>query len=71
MSLVLHGANRYAGLISVKGAAPVALEHKATGVVPRCRAGQPIVVPCSVCSRPAAGVVRGGLRSVDGGRTSP
>ena len=60
ISAVLHGANRYATLLSVKGAAPV-LETKATSsvITPRRRAGTSVV--CSVCGRPAA-VRSGGLR---------
>jgi len=64
ISAVLHGANRYATLLSVKGAAPV-LETKATSgvVAARRRAGAPVASPCSVCGRPAAAVVPGGLRA--------
>ena len=63
ISAVLHGANRYATLLSVKSAP--ALETKATtGVLPARRrtGGMPTAAPCSVCDRPAAAVVPGGLR---------
>jgi len=64
ISAVLHGANRYATLLSVKSAAP-ALETKATsGVLPaQRRAGMPVASPCSMCGRPAAAVAPGGLRA--------
>jgi len=64
-SPVLHGANRLPRLVSVKGGPPPRLETKATtGVVPaRRRAGMPVASPCSVCGRPAAAVVPGGLRT--------
>lgn len=61
---MLHGCNRFARLVSVKGAAPV-LETKATSgviVAQRRRAGTRVATPCSVCGRPAAVVVPGGLR---------
>jgi len=63
ISTVLHGAAKYATLLSVKSAP--ALEIKATtGVLPaRRRAGMPTAAPCSVCGRPAAAVVPGGLRA--------
>ena len=62
VSTVLHGAARYATLLSVKGA-PV-LETKATtGVAAAQRRTGPTAAPCSVCGRPAAAVVPGGLRA--------
>jgi len=63
ISTVLHGAAGLARLLSVKSAPP--LEIKATtGVLPaRRRAGMPTASPCSVCGRPAAAVVPGGLRA--------
>jgi len=61
VSTVLHGAARYATLLSVKGA-PV-LETKATtGVAAAQRRTGPAASECSVCGRPAAAVVPGGLR---------
>ena len=60
---VLHGANRYATLLSVKGAAPVLETKSTTGVVaPQRRAGMPIASPCSMCGRPAAAARRARLR---------
>jgi len=63
ISTVLHGAAGLARLLSVKSAPP--LEIKATtGVLPaRRRTGMPTAAPCSVCGRPAAAVVPGGLRA--------
>ena len=62
---MLHGANRFARLLSIKGGPPPRLEYKATtGVLPaRRRVGMPVASPCSVCGRPAAAVVPGGLRA--------
>jgi len=64
-SPVLHGANRLARLVSIKGGSPPRLEYKSTtGVLPaRHRAGMPTATPCSLCGRPAAAVVGGGLRA--------
>jgi len=64
-SPVLHGANRLARLVSIKGGPPPRLETKATtGVVAaQRRVGMPTATPCSVCGRPAAAVVPGGLRA--------
>ena len=64
-SPVLHGANRLARLVSIKGGQPPRLETKATtGVVAaQHRAGMPTASPCSMCGRPAAAVVPGGLRA--------
>ena len=61
---MLHGANRLARLVSVKGGPPPRLETKSTAgvVAPRRRAGGPAASTCSVCGRPAAAVVLGGLR---------
>ncbi len=61
---MLHGANRFARLLSIKGGPPPRLEYKATtGVLlARHRAGMSTATPCSVCGRPAA-VVSGGLRA--------
>jgi len=61
----LHGANRLARLVSIKGGSPPRLETKATtGVVAaQRRVGMPTATPCSVCGRPAAAVVPGGLRA--------
>jgi len=62
----LHGANRLARLVSIKGGPPPRLEYKSTtGVLPaRHRAGgMPTASPCAVCGRPAAAVVGGGLRA--------
>ena len=63
ISTVLHGAAGLARLLSVKSAP--ALEIKATtGVLPaQRRTGMPTAAPCSVCGRPAAAVVGGGLRA--------
>ncbi len=65
VSPVLHGAHPDARLIGVKGGRPPGVEYKATtGVLPaRRRAGMPTAAPCSVCGRPAAAVVPGGLRA--------
>ena len=62
---MLHGANRFARLLSIKGGPPPRLEYKATtGVLlARHRAGMSTATPCSVCGRPAAAVVPGGLRT--------
>jgi len=64
-SPVLHGANRLARLVSIKGGPPPRLETKATtGVLPaRRRVGMPVASACSVCGRPAAAIVPGGLRA--------
>ena len=64
VSPVLHGAHPDARLIGVKAGRPSGVEYKATtGVLPaRRRAGMPTAAPCSVCGRPAAAVVPGGLR---------
>jgi len=62
ISAVLIGCNRYATLLSVKGT-PV-LETKATtGVAAAQRRTGPAASECSVCRRPAAAVVPGGLRA--------
>jgi len=65
ISTVLHGAARYATLLSVKGAPVLELETKSTmGVVAaQRRAGGPAASTCSMCGRPAAAVVPGGLRA--------
>jgi len=63
ISAVLHGANRYSTLLSVKSAPALGIKAM-TGVLPaRRRAGMPTAAPCSVCGRPAAAVVPGGLRA--------
>jgi len=63
ISAVLIGANRYATLLSVKGTAPVFETKSTAGVVAaQRRAGGPAATACSVCNRPAAAVVPGGLR---------
>ena len=65
-SPVLHGANRLARLVSIKGGPAPRLEYKATSgvaAVQRRAGGMPTASPCSVCGRPAAAVVPGGLRA--------
>ena len=64
ISAVLHGAAKYATLLSIKGAPP-RLEYKATSgvVAAQRRVGMSLASPCSVCGRPAAAVVVGGLRA--------
>ena len=64
-SPVLHGANRFARLLSIKGGSAPRLETKATTGVVAARhrvGGMPTASPCAVCGRPAASVVGGGLR---------
>jgi len=65
VSPVLHGAHPDARLIGVKAGRPSGVEYKSTsGVLPaRRRAGMPTAAPCSVCGRPAAAIVPGGLRA--------
>ena len=65
VSPVLHGAHPDARLIGVKAGRPSGVEYKSTtGVLPaRHRAGMPTASACSVCGRPAAAVVPGGLRA--------
>ena len=64
-SPVLHGCNRLARLVSVKGGPQPRLETKSTAdvVAQRRRAGGPVASACSMCGRPAAAVVPGGLRA--------
>ncbi len=62
----MHGAHPDARLIGVKAGRPSGVEYKSTsGVLPaRHRTGgMPTASPCSVCGRPAAAVVGGGLRA--------
>ena len=66
VSPVLHGAHPDARLIGVKAGRPSGVEYKSTsGVVAAQRrtGGMPTAAPCSVCGRPAAAVVPGGLRA--------
>jgi len=63
ISAVLIGANRYATLLSVKGTAPVFETKATTGVAAAQRRTGPAASTCSVCDRPAAAVVPGGLRT--------
>jgi len=64
VSPVLHGAHPDARLIGVEASRPSGVEYKATtGVVaPQRRTGMAVATPCSVCGRPAAVIVPGGLR---------
>ncbi|MHA6626257.1 hypothetical protein ACU61A_12550 [Pseudonocardia sichuanensis] len=48
------------GDMEVKAAGPPRSQHTA-----RTRPGLPTVVPCSICRRPAAALVNGGLRAMD------
>ncbi len=62
----MHGAHPDARLIGVKAGRPSGVEYKATtGVLParRSAGGMPTASPCSMCGRPAAAVVPGGLRA--------
>ncbi len=63
ISAVLHGANRYSTLLSVKSAPPLETKSTSGVVAAQRRAGMPTATPCSVCGRPAAAVVPGGLRA--------
>ena len=63
---MLHGAHPDARLIGVKIGRPSGIEYKATSgvVAPQRRAGNAGgASPCSVCGRPAAAIVPGGLRA--------